>query len=95
MAIKITATLDEATVASLNRIAARLRKPKSAVLREAIQAYETASDRLTESERRRMVKVIEEYKKQPQTRSQADADREQREIRESRRRGWSRPSDNT
>jgi predicted DNA-binding protein len=93
MAVKMTFTLDEETVNRLNLTARRLVKPKSQVVREAIREYEARSDRLSEAERVRAVRILKELMKQPQTRSQADADREQREIRESRRRGWGRPSD--
>ena len=93
MAVKMTFTLDEETVNRLNLTARRLVKPKSEVVREAIREYEARSDRLSEAERVRAVRILKELMKQPQTRSQADADREQREIRESRRRGWGRPSD--
>ena len=93
MAVKMTVTLDETTVNLLNQTAIRLAKPKSAVVREAIRDYHAKSDRLTETERRRMLQVLEEYAKTPPTKTQADVDRELREIRASRRRGWSRPSD--
>jgi predicted DNA-binding protein len=93
MAVKMTFTLDEETVNRLNLTARRLVKPKSEVVREAIREYEARSDRLSEAERVRAVRILKDLMKQPQTRSQADADREQREIRESRRRGWGRPSD--
>lgn len=89
----MTFTLDDASVKLLNRTAARLAKPKSQVLREAIREYDAKSDRLSEAERVRMLRVLEEYVKQPPTRSQRDVDRELRELRESRRRGWRRPSD--
>jgi hypothetical protein len=48
----------------------------SAVVREAIRDYHAKSDRLTETERRRMLQVLEEYAKTPLTGTQADADRE-------------------
>jgi hypothetical protein len=93
MAVKITLTLDESTVTLPNQTATRLAKPKSAVVCEAIRDYHAKSDRLTEMEYRRMLHVLEEYAKTPLTGTQADVDRELREIRASRRRGWSRPSD--
>jgi predicted transcriptional regulator len=93
MAVKMTVTLDETTVTLLKQTAIRLAKPKSVVVREAIRDYHAKSDRLTETERRRMLHVLEEYAKTPHTGTQADVDRELREIRASRRRGWSRPSD--
>lgn len=93
MAVKVTVTLDDASIASLNRTAARLRIPKSQVMREALREFEIKSDRVSESERLRRLRVIEEFMKLPPTRSQAEVDRELRELRASRRRGWQRPSD--
>ena len=89
----MTFTLDDATVNELNLIAARLSKPKSEIIREAIHDYHLKSDRLSEAEKRRMLRVIDEIMKKPPTRSQAEVDRELREIRRSRRTGWARPSD--
>ena len=89
----MTFTLDETTVKEINATAARLHKPKSEVIREAVHEYHLRSDRLSESERRRMLKLLNEYMKLPPTRTDAEVDRELRELRESRRRGWSRPSD--
>lgn len=85
--VKMTFTFDEQTVNELNTTAARLSKPKSEVVREAIHDYHLKSDRLSESERRRMLKVLEEYMKLPPTRTQAEVDREIAEIRASRRSG--------
>jgi len=89
----MTFTFDEDTVVRLNRTAKRLAKPKSEVVREAIREYEAKSDRLPEAERLRMLRVIDEIMKRPSTRSRAEVDRELRELRASRRRGWRRPSD--
>lgn len=91
--VKVTFTLDEGTVARLGETARRLSKPKSEVVREAIDAYYVKSDRLTEEERLRALKFLEEYARTPKTGTNAEADRELREIRISRRRGWQRPSD--
>ena len=93
MAVKMTLTLDDESADRLNRTAARLRKPKSHVVREAIRQYEAKSDRLSETERRRLLKIAEEILNKPPTRPQAEVDRELRELRDSRRRGWRRPSD--
>jgi metal-responsive CopG/Arc/MetJ family transcriptional regulator len=87
MAVKMTFTFDEDTVVRLNRTADRLAKPKSEVVREAIREYDAKSDRLSESERVRMLRVIDEIMKRPPTRSQRDADREIAEIRRARRSG--------
>jgi hypothetical protein len=93
MAVRVTLTLDNATAQRLNQTAARLAKTKSEVLCEAIREYHTKSDRLSESERLRMLRVMEEFLKEPPTRSQAEVDRELRELRASRRQGWRRASD--
>jgi hypothetical protein len=58
------------------------------VVREAIGDYYAKSDRLSEAERTRMLKVLKEYALLPPTRSSAETDRELRELRISRRRGW-------
>ena len=93
MAVKTTFTLDEQTAREINLMAARLAKPKSQVIREAVREYNLKTDRLSESEKRRMLKLLVEYAKQPPEKTQAEVDCELRAIRESRRRGWSRPSD--
>lgn len=83
----MTFTLDDVTVNRLNRAAARFSKPKSEIVREAIEAYEAKSDRLSEAERLRMLRVLEEIMAQPPTRSQKEVDRELAEIRRARRSG--------
>jgi metal-responsive CopG/Arc/MetJ family transcriptional regulator len=88
--VKVTVTLDENTITQLNDTARRLSKPKSEVVREAIGEYYTKSDRLTEAERVRIVGLLKEYARLPPTRSSAETDRELREIRAARRRGWGR-----
>jgi Arc/MetJ-type ribon-helix-helix transcriptional regulator len=87
MAVKMTFTLDEATVDRINRVAARLAKPKSEVVREAIREYETKSDRLSEEERTRMLRIVDQIAKRPPTRTQGEVDREIAEIRRARRSG--------
>jgi hypothetical protein len=87
MAVKVTFTFDETTINRLNRTAIRLAKPKSEVVREAIREYDAKSDRVPEEERLRRLRLIDEYMKQPPTRSQRDVDREIAEIRRARRSG--------
>jgi Arc/MetJ-type ribon-helix-helix transcriptional regulator len=89
--VKVTFTLDDETVGRLRRIAARLRRPLSHVVRESIKDYEARSDKLSEEERRRMLAVLDEIKKAPPTRSRAEVDAELREIRAARRRWGRRP----
>jgi predicted transcriptional regulator len=83
--VKVTFTLDDATVEHLNETARRLSKPKSEVVREAIEEYYAKSDKLSEAERQRMLRILEEYGRTPKV---GDTERELRDLRESRRRGW-------
>jgi predicted DNA-binding protein len=85
---KLTFSLDDETVGTLRRTAARLRKPQSAVVREAIAHYAAKEDMLSDAERERILKVIAYMKTLPPSGSQSDAEREKREIRRSRRMGW-------
>jgi predicted transcriptional regulator len=87
--VKVTYTLDDDTVARIRRIAARLGKPQSLVVREAVKDFEARSDKLSDEERTRMLAVLDRMMQRPPTRSEADVDRELREIREARRR-WGR-----
>jgi predicted DNA-binding protein len=88
--VKVTFTLDEDTIVRLNETARRLAKPKSEVVREAIADYHSKSDRLSEAERQRMLKVVREYALLPPTRTSAETDRELREIRAARQGGGRR-----
>jgi len=89
-AVKVTFTLDAATIARLNQAAERLAKPKSQVVREAIQEYSERTGRLSESERLRMLRAIDEMVARIPTRPQAEVDRELRELRAARRSGGRR-----
>jgi metal-responsive CopG/Arc/MetJ family transcriptional regulator len=87
MAVKVTFTLDEATIGRLNDTAQRLAKPKSEVVREAIRDYHARSDRLSEAERKRMLRVLDQMKNRRPTRSQSDVGREIAQIRAARKSG--------
>jgi hypothetical protein len=93
MSVRITVSFDTATAAALSRTAACLGKTKSEVVREAIRKYDIGPERMSEAERIRKLRFIEEMMKCPPTRSQAEVDREIAEIRRSRRVGWRKPSD--
>ncbi len=86
--VKVTFTLDEATVAKLQDAAQRLSKPKSEVVREAVLDYHSRIGRLSERERLRMLRVLDEHLARPPQRTQAVVDRELKELRASRRAGW-------
>ena len=88
--IKVTFTFDEATVEQLRRTAARVRKPQSRVVREAIHEYAAKADRLTEDERRRMLAVLDRAIQRAPSRPAAEVEAELREIRAARRRWGAR-----
>jgi hypothetical protein len=90
---KLTFSLDEETVRILRRVSEQKRKAQSLIVREAIAEYGAREDRLPEDERARRLEVIRELESQPATRPAAVVDRELRDLRQSRRTGWSRRSD--
>ena len=57
--VKVTFTLDDETVTRLRRTAARLAKPQSQVVREAICEYDARSGKLTDDERRRLLEAFD------------------------------------
>jgi predicted transcriptional regulator len=85
--VKVTYTLDDETVQRIRRIATRLGKPQSLVVREAVKDYEARSDKLSDEERRRMLAALEELLPKVPKRAQSDVDAELAEIRRARRHG--------
>lgn len=83
--VKVTFTLHEDTVATLRRSAERLKKPKSAVVREAIAEHAKRIDRLSDEEKARMLRALDKLLSDPPTRTDAETDAELREIRRARR----------
>ena len=90
--VKVTYSLDDATVRRIRRMAERLGKPQSHVVREAVAEYDARTDLLSESERLRMLEVLDRWRKEPVKRSRESAEAELREIRLSRLEGWERRS---
>ena len=88
---KLTFSLDEAAVRMLIETAERTRKPKSAIVREAIAQYAAREDALSTDERQRLLGVLKRIKQNPPTRPAGEVDRELHDIRHARRAGWSRP----
>lgn len=87
---RVTFSLDDATVAQIRQTAARLRKPQSHVVRDAVADYAARSDRLSERERHHMVTVLERLQAAPPTRPASSVDRELRNLRAARRAGGRR-----
>jgi predicted transcriptional regulator len=90
MAIKLTFSVDDQTAETLKKTAARLGKPQSMVVREAVAEYAARQGRLSEAERRQMLAAIDRMIKAPPTRPQAEVTRELRTIRRARREGGRR-----
>lgn len=88
--VKVTFTVDEETARTLRQTAARLGKPQSMVVREAVAEYAARAGRLTEAERRTMLGAVDRIMALPPTRRQADVSRELQEIRRARRAGGRR-----
>ncbi len=87
---RVTYSLDDATVARIRQTAARLGKPQSQVVREAVAEYAERADRLSDEERRHALNVLERLRKQPPTRRATEVDRELETIRAARRGGGRR-----
>ncbi|MCC6858090.1 MAG: ribbon-helix-helix protein, CopG family [Bryobacterales bacterium] len=88
--VKVTFTLDEATVRRLSDAAERLAKSKSEVVREAIEDYHTRIGRLSERERIRMLRLFDELVPQLSSRPAGEVRKELRELRRARRSGGRR-----
>ena len=87
--VEVTFRLDDETMARLRRIARRLVKSQSRVVRDAIVEYDARTRKLTVDERHRMLEVFDRLVPKIPLRPPAQADAELREIR-SARRCWSR-----
>jgi len=88
----VTFTLDEETIRSLRATAARLAKPQSQVVREAVMDYAARAGRLSEVERLRMLKAFDRVVAVVPRRPARYVDDELREIRAARKRGGRRHS---
>ncbi|MEK7406654.1 MAG: ribbon-helix-helix protein, CopG family [Acidobacteriota bacterium] len=88
--VKVTFTLDGATVTRLRDAAERLGRPKSEVVRDAIHDFHERIGRLSERERLRMLAVFDEVVPRIPPRPAAEVEKEIRGIREARRGGGRR-----
>lgn len=87
---RLTFSLDEATVDRIRQTAARLGKPQSHVVREAVADYAERAGQLSEVERRHALMVLERLRTATPTRALADVDGELRALRTARRSGGRR-----
>jgi len=84
---KVTFTLDSGTVELIEDAAERLKQPKSRVVRDAVADYHSRIGRLSETERRRMLKIFDTLTAAIPTRPVAAVEREIADIRQARRSG--------
>jgi len=82
---KVTFTLDRETVKRIEEAAERLKKPKSQVVREAVLQFYERIGKVSEAERLRRLRVLDEIASRPPTRSQEEVDKELRESHRARR----------
>lgn len=85
--VKMTFSLDRETAARLDRTAERLRKPKSEVVREAIAEYAERVGRLSEGERRELLRSFDRLVAAIPPRPVAEVEAELAEVRGARRAG--------
>jgi hypothetical protein len=90
--VKMTFTFDEETAERLRQAAARLARPQSHVVREAVREYAERVGLLSEQERRHFLQVLDRMLSRPPARSLSEVESELREVRAARRRGgrWTR-----
>ena len=87
---RATFSLDEATIAEIRRVAERVRKSQSQVIREAVADYAERTDRLSERERRQLLGVLESLRAARPTRGARQVDAELKQLRQDRRSGGRR-----
>jgi predicted oxidoreductase len=88
--VKMTFTVDEETVDILRRTAAQLKKPQSAVFREAIRNFAQRMDRLSDEQREQKLAILRRMRARKPTRTRAAVDAEIAAIRAARRTGGRR-----
>jgi Arc/MetJ-type ribon-helix-helix transcriptional regulator len=87
---RVTFSLTDDTVAEIRRTAARLRKPQSHVVRDAVAEYAARSGRLSDAERRQALAVLERLRQAKPGRAATEVDAEVRAVRAARRAGGRR-----
>jgi len=88
--VKMTFSLDDTTAERLRRSAARLARPQSQVVREAIREYSERVGRLSDEERARLLSVFDRLLPTIPSRPASEVDAEIRQLRQARKRGGRR-----
>jgi predicted transcriptional regulator len=87
---RVTFSLDDATVAQIRQTAARLRRPQSHVVRDAVADFAARADLLSEREQTHLTSVLERLRNAKPTRPVAEVDSELSSLRTARRAGGRR-----
>jgi hypothetical protein len=87
MAREYTLTLSDATIERIESTAETLGKSSSEVVEDLVAKHHEPSDRLSDAERERMLKVLERIRNRPPEKTDEDVRREIDEIRAARRSG--------
>jgi Arc/MetJ-type ribon-helix-helix transcriptional regulator len=85
--VKATFTLDPQTIARLSETAERQQRSKSDVVRRAIRDYSDRADRLSERERRQLLRRFDELVPEIPERPRSAVDAELGAVRSARRSG--------
>jgi hypothetical protein len=88
--VKMTFSLDEATAARLRQASEALHKPKSEVVRDAIQDYAERLGRLSETEQRRLLRAFDELVPAIPAGSASEVEAELHGLRHARKQGGRR-----
>lgn len=89
----MTFSLDEETAARLRHASETLLKPKSEIVREAIHDYSERIGKLSEAERKRLLKVFDQLVSDLPERPLSEVEAELRAVRQARRQGGRRTKD--
>lgn len=90
MAVKMTFSLDEETAARLRQASEALLKPKSEIVREAIQDYAARIGKLSETERQQMLQAFDALVPAIPAGPASATDAELEQLRRARREGGRR-----
>ena len=88
--VKVTFSLDRATVARLSDAAARLGMTRSEVVRKAVQEFHARIGRLNDAERARLLRAFDELVPKIAARSRAAVELELADLRQARKIGGKR-----
>lgn len=74
--IKVTFTVDQQTADRIDTTARRLGIPKSGVIREAVAEFAARAGRISETERLRLLRTLDDMMARKPTRPQREVERE-------------------